>query len=219
MHTLYQIVSGPLVWVAFGVFIGGSIFRLAQLYRLARRREPFIFSYFSLRYGLRSVLRWLIPFATANMRLNPVMTIVAFAFHACLLLLPFFLLAHIVLWEEAFNVRWWALPTTVADTMTLIVIAACGFFLVRRLTRPEVKYVTSTSDFVLLAIVAAPFITGFYCYHQWPGYQGMLILHILSGEVMLITIPFTRLIHMIFAPLTRGYTGSEFGGVRRAKDW
>jgi nitrate reductase gamma subunit len=46
-----------------------------------------------------------------------------------------------------------------------------------------------------------------------------MILHIISGEVMLVAIPFTRLSHMLFAPLTRAYMGSEFGGVRHAKDW
>jgi hypothetical protein len=44
-------------------------------------------------------------------------------------------------------------------------------------------------------------------------------MHILSGEVMLAAIPFTRLSHMLFFPFTRGYMGSEFGGVRHAKDW
>jgi nitrate reductase gamma subunit len=82
-----------------------------------------------------------------------------------------------------------------------------------------VKFVTSASDFVILAIVAAPFITGFLAYHQWFAYPGMVIAHIVSGEIMLMAIPFTRLSHMIFAPFTRAYMGSEFGKVRHARDW
>jgi nitrate reductase gamma subunit len=82
-----------------------------------------------------------------------------------------------------------------------------------------VRYVTSASDYIILAIVAAPFITGFLAYYQWFGYQFFLNLHILTGEIMLVAIPFTRLSHMLFAPLTRAYMGSEFGGVRHAKDW
>ena len=91
--------------------------------------------------------------------------------------------------------------------------------LVRRLKLPEVQYVTSASDYVILAIVAAPFITGFLAYHQWFAYKWMVILHIVSGEIMLVAIPFTRLSHMIFAPLTRAYMGSEFGKIRPARDW
>ena len=219
MHALYEFVSGPLVWVAFGLFVGGCLFRLAQLVGLARRKERFIFSFFSIRYSLRSIAHWLTPYATVSMRKHPVLTAVAFAFHTCLLLAPVFLLAHIVLLEEAWDIQWWALPDSVADGMALVVVASCIFFLVRRLTQPEVKYVTSASDYIILAMVAAPFVTGFYCSLELPGYQTMVIVHILSGEIMLAAIPFTRLVHMIFAVFTRSYTASEFGAVRHARDW
>ena len=219
MHDIYQFVSGPLAWSAFIIFIGGCLFRLINLLVLVHRKERFIYSYMSLKYGLRSILRWSTPFATENMRRHPGMTIVAFAFHICLLVTPLFLLAHVILIEEAWNVSWWTLPDGLADAMTLIVIAGCIFFFIRRLINPEVQYVSSASDFVLLVIVAAPFLTGFLAYYQWFGYKFLVILHILSGEIMLVTIPFTRLSHMITAPLTRAYMGSEFGGVRHAQDW
>ena len=219
MFDIYQFVSGPLAWFAFIVFIGGCLYRLVSLLVLVHRKEPFIYSYMSWKYSLRSILRWSTPFATENMRRHPGMTIVTFAFHICLLITPIFLLAHIILIEEAWNLSWWFLPDGLADAMTLIVITGCIFFLVRRLTNPEVQYVTSASDFVLLAIIAAPFATGFLAYYQWFGYQFFVILHILAAEIMLVAIPFTRLSHMITAPLTRAYMGSEFGGVRHARDW
>ena len=219
MLDVYQFVSGPLAWSAFIIFIGGCLYRLISLLVLVHRKEKFIYSYMSLRYGLRSILRWSLPFATENMRRHPGMTIVTFAFHICLLVTPLFLLAHVILIEESWNLSWWTLPDGLADAMTLVVIAGCIFFLVRRLTRREVQYVTSASDFVLLAIVVAPFLTGFLAYYQWFGYKFFVILHILAGEIMLVAIPFTRLSHMITAPLTRAYMGSEFGGVRHARDW
>jgi len=219
MHSLYNIVSGPLVWLAFIIFIGGSIYRLISLIVLVHNKEPFIYSYMSLKYGLRSILRWSTPFAAENMRKHPVLTIVAFAFHICLILTPIFLLAHVTLVDESWNLSWWTLPDGAAEIMALIVIASCVFFLVRRLVSPEVQYVTSASDYIILAIVAAPFMTGVIAYYQWFGYQFFMILHILSGEIMLVAIPFTRLSHMLFAPLTRAYMGSEFGGVRHARDW
>lgn len=219
MLEIYQFVSGPLAWSAFFIFIGGCLYRLINLLVLVHRKERFIYSYMSWKYGLRSILRWSTPFATENMRRHPGMTIVAFAFHICLLVTPFFLLAHVILIEESWNVSWWTLPDGLADAMTLIVIAGCIFFCVRRLTNREVQYVTSASDFVILVIVVAPFVTGFLANYQWFGYKFFVILHILSGEIMLVTIPFTRLSHMITAPLTRAYMGSEFGGVRHAQDW
>jgi nitrate reductase gamma subunit len=219
MHSLYNFVSGPLVWLAFIIFIGGCLYRLITLIVLVHKKEKFIYSYMSWKYSLRSILRWSTPFATENMRRHPAMTIVAYVYHICLILTPIFLLAHVTLVDESWNLSWWTLPDTLAAIMTLMVIAACVFFLVRRLVNPEVQYVTSASDYILLVIVAAPFITGFLVYFQWFGYQTLLILHILSGEVMLVAIPFTRLSHMLFAPLTRAYMGSEFGGVRHARDW
>ncbi|MDJ0986453.1 MAG: nitrate reductase [Desulfobacterales bacterium] len=219
MHDLYNFVSGPLAWLAFILFIGGCLYRLISLMILVHRKEKFIYSYMSLKYSLRSIFRWSTPFATENMRRHPALTIVAFAFHICLILTPLFLLAHVTLVEESWNLSWWTLPEGWAEIMTLIVIVSCVFFLVRRLVNPEVKYVTSASDYILLAIVAAPFVTGILVYYQWFGYETLLILHILSGEIMLVAIPFTRLSHMLFAPLTRAYMGSEFGAIRHARDW
>lgn len=219
MHDFYNFVTGPLAWVAFIIFIVGSLYRLINMIILVNKKEKLIFTYMSWKYSLRSILHWITPFAAVNMKKHPAMTIVSFAFHICLIITPIFLLSHIILWDESWNISWWSLPDNIADIMTLIVIAACIFFLVRRLKLPEVRFVTSASDYVLLAIVAAPFITGFLAYHQWFGYKFILILHIISGEIMLAAIPFTRLSHMLFSVFTRAYMGSEFGRVRNVKDW
>ena len=219
MHGLYHFVSGPLVWVAFIIFIGGSIYRLISMALLAKKKDPMVFIYMHPKFALRSIFHWIIPFASVNSRKNPVLTIVTFLFHVCLICVPVFLFAHVILWKEAWNISWWYLSDSTADFMTLIIIGACIFFAVRRITQPEVKFLTSASDFVIIAVVAAPFVTGFWTYHQWVGYNVMGILHILAGEIMLAAIPFTRLSHMLFFPLTRGYMGSEFGAIRKAKDW
>ncbi|WP_419660198.1 TmcC1: predicted Tmc redox complex, uncharacterized membrane protein [Desulfosarcina variabilis str. Montpellier] len=219
MHSLYNLASGPLAWVAFLLFFGGSVYRIVRMLVLVAQKENFIFTYMSWRYSLRSILHWITPFATVNWRRQPVLTVVTFAFHICLLAAPIFLMAHVMLWEESFGLSWWTLPDAVADWMTVIVVLGAIYFLVRRLTQPEVKFVTSASDFVILAIVVAPFITGFLAYHQWFSYPLMMSLHVLAGDIMLAAIPFTRLSHMILSPFTRAYMGSEFGAVRHARDW
>ena len=219
MHDVYSFVAGPMAWLAFLLFIGGSLFRLGRMLYLVATKERFIFTYMSWKYSLRSILHWVTPFATANWKLHPLLTLVTFTFHICLLATPLFLLAHIILWDEAWNLSWWAIPDGLADSMTVVVIVSCLFFLARRLRQPEVRYVTTASDFVILAMVALPFLTGFIAYHQWFNYKVFLILHMLSGEVLLAAIPFTRLSHMLFSPFTRAYMGSEFGGIRHARDW
>jgi nitrate reductase gamma subunit len=73
---------------------------------------------------------------------------------------------------------------------------------------------------LILAIAAAPFITGFFAFHQIGlPYRPMLMLHMLLGEIMLIAVPFTRLSHMLYFWLTRAHTGSEFGVFRHSKDY
>jgi nitrate reductase gamma subunit len=219
MHEIYNFVSGPLAWLAFILFFGGCLYRLVRLFMLVKEKEPFIFTYMSWKYSLRSIFHWIIPFGTVNWRRHPVLTVVTFVFHIGLVIAPIFLLAHVILLDEALNLSWWALPDAWADVLTVVVIIGCLFFLVRRLTQPEVKFVTSASDFVILTIVAAPFITGFIAYHQWIDYPVMMVLHVVAGEVLLVAIPFTRLSHMLFSPFTRAYMGSEFGKVRHARDW
>ncbi|MEN8805828.1 MAG: TmcC family electron transfer complex membrane anchor subunit [Desulfobacterales bacterium] len=219
MREIYNFVSGPLAWLAFILFFGGCLYRLVRLFMLVKEKEPFIFTYMSWKYSLRSIFHWIIPFGTVNWRRHPVLTVVTFVFHIGLVIAPVFLLSHVILLDEALNLSWWALPDALADVLTVVVIIGCLFFLVRRLTQPEVKFVTSASDFVILAIVAAPFITGFIAYHQWIDYPVMMVLHVVAGEVLLVAIPFTRLSHMLFSPFTRAYMGSEFGKVRHARDW
>lgn len=219
MHDIYQFLSGPMVWISLIVFIGGSLYQLIRLIRLVNDKEKFIYTYMSLKYSLRSILHWVTPFATKNWRQHPFLTITTFLFHICLVIAPVFLLSHIILWDESWDITWWSVPEGLADFMTLIVIAGCIFFLVRRLQLPEVRFVTSSSDFILLAIVVAPFITGFIAVHQIFAYKAFFMAHILTGEIFLIVIPFTRLIHMVFSPLMRAYMGSEFGGIRHARDY
>jgi nitrate reductase gamma subunit len=219
MHDIYQFVCGPLAWLAFTVFIAGSLYRLLHMLVLVHRKERFILSFMSWKYSLRSIFHWIIPFASVNMQKHPVMTLVTFTFHICLLVAPVFLLSHAVLWDESWNLQLWTLPDPVSDVLTLAVIGCCVFFGVRRIKEPEVRYLTFASDYVILGMVAAPFVTGFIAYHQWIDYPLSMVLHILSGEILLMAIPFTRLSHMLFSPFTRAYMGSEFGNVRHARDW
>lgn len=198
MHDIYNFVSGPLVWAAFIIFIGGSLYRLVSMAMLAKKRDYVVYEYWSFHYAFRSIFRWLTPFATVNMQRKPMMTLVTFSFHLCAILAPVFLYAHIILFKESWGIGWWYISDTTIDVMTLVVIVGCIYFLVRRIVEREVRYLTSPSDFVLLLVVAMPFITGFWAYHQWVGASVATILHMLSGEIMLAAIPFTRLSHMLF---------------------
>lgn len=219
MHQAYNFVTGPLAWVTFIVFFGGIAFKIVQSYLLARQKDRELLYYFDLKFALRSIINWLIPFRAKAWQLNPVLTVVTFAFHLCLILVPVFLCAHVLLWKESWDISYWYLPAQLADLMTLVVIGACLFFAWRRIVNPAIKFVTTVQDWAVLLLVFIPFLTGFLAYHQIFPYLPMLILHILSAEILLMSIPFTRLSHMFFAWMTRAYIGSEFGKIRKAIDW
>lgn len=215
---MYDFLLGPLVWIAFAVFLFGGLFRLITMALLAKK-DTIVYPTYDAKYGLRSIFYWVIPFGTHNMRLRPLFTIVSFVFHICLLLTPLLVMGHAVLWNNSWGIQWWSLPAGLATAMTLVVICGGVFFFLRRLAAPEVRHVTTIWDYLLVLLVISPFLTGFIAHQQWLDPGVMTVIHILCGVTWLVAIPFTRLSHMIWFVFTRAFMGSEFGSVRHARDW
>lgn len=219
MNAFIDFIMGPMAWISFLIFLGGLGFRMAGFIRELKHKEPYVFSYLTLFHSLRSIGAWLIPFFPVSTRKSPFFYGMSYLFHLLLFAVPVFLSAHVVLVQEAFNISWPVFSDQIADALTVFVIFALVFFCGRRITVPDVRFLTSPTDFLLIAVVLLPFLTGFIAYHQFFAYRWVMIVHILSGELLLIMIPFSRFSHMMFAPFTRAYTGSEFGNVKHARDW
>jgi nitrate reductase gamma subunit len=215
---MYELVRGPFAWVALIIFGAGSIYRILSML-VTGKKEPALDPSENFRGAVRSILHGLIPLGATTMRKQPVFAIVTTGFHLCVIILPLFLLAHIVLWYESWQILWWSLPDLLADLMAVWVILACLYFLGRRWLVPAVKQVTRPSDILLPVIVLLTFLTGFLAYHQWGPYRPIMILHVLAGEILLIAIPFSKLGHMLFFMFSRAYMGAEFGKVLKGKEW
>lgn len=215
---IYELVRGPFAWVALIIFVAGSLYRIISML-VTGKKEPALYPSTSFKDAVRSILHGLIPFGSTYMRRQPLFTIVTLGFHLSVIILPLFLLAHIVLWYESWQILWWSLPDLLADFMAIWVILACIYFLGRRWVVPEVKKVTRPGDILLPAIILLTFLTGFLAYHQWGPYRPIMILHVLAGEILLIVIPFSKLGHMLFFMFSRAYMGAEFGKVLRAREW
>ncbi len=215
---VYELVRGPFAWVALIIFVAGCLFRLISALATGKK-EPSLYPSTSFRGAVRSILHGLIPFGSTSMRRQPLFTFLTIGFHLGVIILPLFLLAHIVLWYESWQILWWSLPDLLADIMSIWVILACIFFMVRRWVVPEVKMVTRPADVLLPVIILLTFLTGFLSYHQWGPYRPILITHVLAGEVLLIAIPFSKLGHMLFVIFSRAYMGAEFGKVLKAREW
>jgi nitrate reductase gamma subunit len=215
---MYEFVRGPLVWMAAILTAGGVLYKAVAMHALARK-EKSVYPTLSAKFGLRSMLHWLVPFASRNMRLHWVVTIVSYTFHACLIVTPLFVMGHAVLWHESWGISWWSLPAPAADLMSILVVVCGIFLLLRRIASPEVRNVTGAREYLLLLLVIAPFLTGYIAHHQWWSPGTMVVIHIVVGCLWLVAIPFTWLSHVMWFAFSRSFMGSEFGAVRNARDW
>lgn len=212
----YSFVEGPLLWIACLTFIIGSIVRVIFFFTVSRKKDKLIYQYFNWKYVLSTFGRWLLPLNKDVVK-NPVVTILGYIFHACLLIVPIWLSGHITLWEESrFEWSWSAIPDGLADWMTLILLAIAVFFLLRRIFSPNVRLLSSFSDYMVLVVTALPFLTGYFLTHGTVDNVAVLgeniqLIHMLSGELMLILIPFTKLSHFILFFFSRGSSAVEFG--------
>ncbi len=212
---MYQFVTGPLAWVAFIVFFVGIAVRIVRyirgldwsLDRVAYRPHM----KYGIKGALRSIFFFLIPFGTRTSRYYKGMTVLVFAFHIGLVFTPIFLKAHNIMLQQAFGFSLPTMPEWLADFLTVIVIVSGIVLLLRRIALAEVRIITSAYDVLVWAIAMAPFVTGFMAYHQAGSYDFWLIAHIMSGEIMLIAIPFTKLSHFILFFMTRMQLGMDFG--------
>lgn len=219
LNTLYLFLAGPGLWITFIISIGGLILRLIYLFGLSRGQDRVFYNHMSISWAMKSILRWLIPLGSVSLRSQPVFSLVFFIFHVCLIGVPLFLLAHNMLWDEAFGISLWSMPDYLADVLTVIFIGCAIFLFVRRLVRPEVRILTTLWDYTLIMLTTLPFITGFLASHQWGQYDITLLLHVLFAEILLIIIPFSKLGHIILFFFARAFIGFEMGSRRGARPW
>ena len=220
MDKLYEFLAGPALWAAFALFVLGLVVRLAYFCGASsKERSGFLHSFADLKGTVGSIIRGgetadqvrrclrgrqdkSKPGAVKSVILGSqaFFGIVLFLFLACLWGVPLCLVAHNVLWEEAFSISLPSLPDSVCDLLTLVFIAANLVLLAGRIVRTQLRLISKTWDYSLHFLTGAPFVTGFLAYHQIGPYRLMLILHIIFAEILLIVIPFSKpghAMHMI----------------------
>jgi nitrate reductase gamma subunit len=212
----YSFVEGPLLWIACLTFIIGTIIRIVLFFSISSKKDKPFYQYFSWKYVFTTWLLWLLPF-NKDVAKNPVFAVSVYIFHACLIVVPIWLSGHISLWEMSrFEWSWKALPSAWADWMTLVLLAISIYFILRRLISPDLRLISTISDYLLIIVTALPFLTGYFLAHSTlegiPFFgENISLLHMLSGELMLILVPLTRLSHSILFFFSRAATGVEFG--------
>jgi ferredoxin len=182
-------VEGPLLRLVFLVLVIGIIARLAffvfTIIKTSKDKE-FRWAYVPAILG-----RLFVPFHKGISK-KPLYATLRYIFHICLVVVPIWLSGHIVLWAESrFEWDWTPLPDAWADWMTLVLLALAAYFLIRHLILKHIRLASSTTDYVLIALTALPFMTGYFLTHgslDTVAFFGdnMRLIHVLSGEAMIV---------------------------------
>ena len=208
IRAVYDFASGPMVWLSTAVFLGGLAFRLVRYRLLMSRARQGLPNDFRTGWALASILRLLLPL-NRTARSSPWSTLAGFGLHVPLLILGFFLSAHVL--EQAFGLSWPSIPDAWADGLTVAALLSLAFLTGKRLLHPALRGLTEGKDLAVLGLVALPLATGLAAHLQWGDYRLMLTLHILSAQAVLMAAPFTKLSHMALFFVSRAATGSDFG--------
>lgn len=220
--NLYEFLRGPMASMSVAVFLGGTLFQLFRFLSASRPVRRIRYSSTPpLRNGLpRDSVRLAFAFAWARFRQTawgrtPVMASVTTLFHAGIIGAVFFQVGHNVLLDQSWGVSLPCFAEAVTDGLTLLVLAACGFFLGRRLFVAQVRALSTAYDHVVLALVALPFLTGLLAFHGIFEYQSVVLLHMASGELVLMAIPFTKLMHAFYFMINRFLLPGEHSFIKR----
>ena len=218
---MYELARGPLMWAAAIIFLAGVVYRAIQMLLLTRKKERVLCPSRSIREesAEERKLKLLVSFQNSLIGKHPVMAIVSSVFHLCLFVAPLFAVGHSLVLYESWGVSFVSLPDGLIDVLTIVFLAGGIFFLVRRMVLPRVQALSTPYDYLLLFITVAPFLTGFFAYHQWFDYKTVITLHLLAGEAMLIAIPYSKLGHMVFFFFIRIFLGGEFSFWRGNRNW
>jgi nitrate reductase gamma subunit len=138
--------------------------------------------------------------------------VLGYLFHLAFFVTLLFYLPHIKLFEDVLGLRWPGLPTTVVDAVAMVGIISMIAILVYRLRHPVKRMLSTYDDYLSWAVTFLPLLTGYLAYHHMLlPYTTMLAVHILSVELLMVTLPFTKLTHGFSVFISRWYNGSILG--------
>jgi nitrate reductase gamma subunit len=197
---------GPLFRMAFALMILGLLrilinTALGILGALRRNPDRIV----AWREVVRQTVAWLFPVGRL-WRKRPVYSSVSLLFHCGLLVVPFFLAAHVLLWERSVSVAWPPIPQVLADWLTLLTIVTGAALFLGRLLSANARALSRRQDYLWPLLLVVPFATGYICSNALIGpktYQSLMLIHVYSADLILLMIPFTKIAHCVLAPLSQ----------------
>jgi nitrate reductase gamma subunit len=204
-------VRGTGLDLALAIFVLGTVWRLIEIYSLGRKKDLSAPRYAPGASGWHTVFRRSIP-PEGFVKRSPVTYIGGYVFHIGLALIVFLFAPHIKLVEGLTGLSWPGLPSQVIGLVTVVTLAAMVAVLVDRLKQPVKRYLSTLEDWFTWAVTFLPVLTGWLAVqHLLFPYTTMLALHILSVEVLLAVLPFTKLFHSFTVFGSRWFNGTVNG--------
>lgn len=204
-------VRGPGLSIAIGIFLLGVLWRLIEIYSLGRKKDLAAPRHRRGASGLSTVFRRSLP-PPGMVKRSPVSYMGGYVFHIGLAIVVFLFAPHIKLVEGLIGLSWPSLPSPVIDAVAVVTLAAMVVVLVDRINKPVKRFLSTFEDYFTWALTFLPLLTGYLAVkHLLLPYTTMLALHILSVELLLIAIPFTKLFHVITLFASRWYNGDIAG--------
>jgi nitrate reductase gamma subunit len=205
IESWIDLASGPLFRISLVILILGLAYRFAVALgqvvaawsRAGDRRLP-------TGAIASATLGWLLP--KRLLRARPYYSIASFAFHVGILLLPLFVVGHVALLAGFLPGFWPRLDPLAADVLTLVCIAALAVLLIGRMSSRVTRALSKAQDLLILCVLLSLVLTGFLASHPTLsplGARGMLLVHMLVGNLALILTPTTKIVHCVLYPLTQ----------------
>lgn len=213
---LSYLARGPLFNIALLIFIVGMVYRLVHVISLGWKTtyappkgSPSGGAFQSMLRGL--IVFPFIPRLHESASRNPITYIAGAALHVGLFVVVMFGAAHILVWDSLLGFRWPSLPLPVIDFFAATTLIAMIVLFFNRLYNPVLKLLSNPSDFLNLLVVFLPFFTGFFLTHRLGArYEVMFTMHIMSINLLLVWIPFSRISHFMYYFITRPRYGARY---------
>jgi nitrate reductase gamma subunit len=205
MEGWLDFARGPFLRFSFTIFVLGMLRNLVvTLWGVGRARQLTNDKQLSWRRVVVETFDWLVP--VRHLRQRWLYSALSILLHVGLIVTPVFLFAHIRLVERNLGVSWPALPTGTADALTLATVAIAIALLLARVGAKASRAISRAQDVLLPLLLVVPFVTGFLAAHPHANpfsYNATMLVHVLSGDLCLLLVPFTKLSHMLLMPLAR----------------
>jgi nitrate reductase gamma subunit len=204
-------VRGPGLNLAVGIFVLGVLWRLFEIYSLGRKKDLSAPRAAPGASGLRTILRRTLP-AEGMLKKAPVTYIAGGVFHIGLAIVVLLFAPHIKLIQSLIGVSWPALPSQFIDLITIVTLVAMLVLLADRIMNPVKRFLSTFEDWFTWTLTFLPLLTGWLAVrHLLLPYTTMLALHIISVELLLVFLPFTKLFHAFTVFGSRWFNGTVNG--------